>query len=477
MDKYKKLLSNTIVFAIGTFGSKLLSFIMVGFYTAVFSGSPGSFSTADLVAQTANFLIPLASLSIAEAVIRFGLDSGSNRTAIFTNSTFLLMWGLAGLTLLIPLVNLVTKFDGYGFFLYMYVYAASFKQLCSQFVRARGLVRLFACDGMLTTFTLISLNFLLLGVFKLGVTGYLLSIILADVISIFFLWTTASLGRYLSPRTLDGSLIKTMLRYSLPLIPTAVLWIVVSISDRFFVAYISGDAANGLYTASTKIPMILGMASTFFTQAWQMSAIGEAANSRKETARFYTRVFGAYQSLMYIAAAGLLFLLKPLSSLLLRGEGFRTAWTYSPMLVIAMAFMCFCNFLASAYSASKRTVNSMVTSLIAALANIILNSLLIPTMGPQGAALATMVSYGLCLIVRLIDTRRFIPYSPGLPRMCISIPGLLVLSWFTLNQERIKLSWVWMLGICIIIGLVNLKPLLEALKGLLHRGRPETEGA
>lgn len=468
MDKYRRLLSNTIIFAIGTFGSKLLSFVMVGFYTAVFSSTPGSFSTADLVAQTANFLIPLASLSVAEAVIRFGLDKESDKTAIFTNSTFMLMWGLAGLTLLIPLVNLITKFDGYGFFLYMYVYAASFKQLCSQFVRARGLVKLFACDGMLTTFILITLNFLLLGVFKLGITGYLLSIILADVISVIFLWTTASLGRYLSPRTLNGGLIRSMLRYSVPLIPTAVLWIVVSISDRFFVAYISGDAQNGLYTASTKIPMILGMASTFFTQAWQMSAIGEAGNGKKEIGHFYTKVFTAYQSSMYIAAAGLLFLLKPLSSLLLRGEGFKTAWQFSPMLVVAMAFMCFCNFLASAYSASKRTVNSMVTSLIAALTNIVLNSLLIPTMGPQGAAIATMVSYGLCFIIRLIDTRRFIPYTAGAVRMATSIPLLLVLSWLTLNQERLPLGWLWMLTASIIIGLINLKPLLESLKAFLR---------
>ena len=35
MDKYKKLLSNTLIFAIGTFGSKLLVFFLTPFYTSV----------------------------------------------------------------------------------------------------------------------------------------------------------------------------------------------------------------------------------------------------------------------------------------------------------------------------------------------------------------------------------------------------------------------------------------------------------
>lgn len=33
MDKYKKLASNTIIFAIGTFSSKVLSFLLMPFVT------------------------------------------------------------------------------------------------------------------------------------------------------------------------------------------------------------------------------------------------------------------------------------------------------------------------------------------------------------------------------------------------------------------------------------------------------------
>ena len=49
MDKYKKLLSNTLIFAIGMFSSKLLTFFMVPFYTNVLTEN--ELGTAGLVVQ------------------------------------------------------------------------------------------------------------------------------------------------------------------------------------------------------------------------------------------------------------------------------------------------------------------------------------------------------------------------------------------------------------------------------------------
>ena len=60
--KYKTLLSNTFLISLGTFGSKLLTFVMVRFYTGVLT--PADYGTADLIMQTANLLLPLVSLGI-----------------------------------------------------------------------------------------------------------------------------------------------------------------------------------------------------------------------------------------------------------------------------------------------------------------------------------------------------------------------------------------------------------------------------
>ena len=47
MDKYKKLASNTLIFAIGTFSSKILSFLLMPFVTRMMG--TGDYGSADLV--------------------------------------------------------------------------------------------------------------------------------------------------------------------------------------------------------------------------------------------------------------------------------------------------------------------------------------------------------------------------------------------------------------------------------------------
>ena len=67
MDKYKRLLSNTVIFAIGTFSSKLLVFLLMPLYT--WALNPTELGTADLIIQTGNLLLPLVSLGIINAII------------------------------------------------------------------------------------------------------------------------------------------------------------------------------------------------------------------------------------------------------------------------------------------------------------------------------------------------------------------------------------------------------------------------
>ena len=65
-NKYKTLVSNTMLISLGTFGSKLLVFFMVRFYTSYLT--PADYGTADLITQTANLLFPLISLGITDGV-------------------------------------------------------------------------------------------------------------------------------------------------------------------------------------------------------------------------------------------------------------------------------------------------------------------------------------------------------------------------------------------------------------------------
>ena len=111
-QKYKTLLNNTFLLGLGTFGSKLLTFLMVRFYTGVLS--PSDYGTADLIMQTANLLIPIASLGITNGVFRFALDRVSQRKTVFTGGLITILLGSAVLLLACPLLSYSSSLKEYA---------------------------------------------------------------------------------------------------------------------------------------------------------------------------------------------------------------------------------------------------------------------------------------------------------------------------------------------------------------------------
>ncbi|MCD7811109.1 MAG: polysaccharide biosynthesis C-terminal domain-containing protein [Ruminococcus sp.] len=418
MNKYKKLAMNTVVFAIGSFGSKILVLLLTRLYTS--NISPADSSTKELLEITANFLIPIFTFSMTDAIIRYGLDKRYNRHQVFTSACCVTCGGLVLMFILAPLMRLVSfldYIDGYTILLLVYVCTSSFRSLCSQFVRARGMVKLFSFDGILTTLTLFIFNIIFIAGLDMGVHGFMLSVILSDFLSAIFLFIVARLYEFLNIRYFSKSLAKSMLRFSVPLIPTAVMWIITGFSDRLFIRYMSsdkvelGEAAAGIYGYATKIPNLISMVSNIFFQAWNMSAITE--NDSKDRSNFYEKVYSSYQSIMFIAAAFLIAGVQIITPIFISTGSYSEyseVYLYTPILVIAVLFMCFNQFLSSIYTATKHTKNSFWTSLVACGANIILNIILIPNLGIQGASIATLASYFICYCIRIFDSRRYVPF-------------------------------------------------------------------
>ena len=164
MDKYRKLAFNTIVFAVGSFGSKIFSLLLNNLYTKHIS--PAGFYTKSLIETTALFLLPLFTFSLTEAVVRYSLDEKYEKKQIFTTAAAFISAGLMLMVMLMPFIQLIpvlAPIKEYTVMLAVYVCTSAARSLCSQFVKARGMVRLFTFDGILTTMTLFFLNVIFIG--------------------------------------------------------------------------------------------------------------------------------------------------------------------------------------------------------------------------------------------------------------------------------------------------------------------------
>ena len=420
MGKRKRLLSNTLILGAGTFASKVLVFLLMPLYTSVLSTE--EFGVADILSQTANLLIPLAAVGICDAMFRFVLDTGEKgdtdaQTRIFSAGISVILLGGAATTLLCQALRFFSVFNGYVFLVAAYIVCANLHSATANFIRARGNTVLFAAQGIVNTALTISLNVLFLIVFDMGTLGYVLSVVLSDLLVTVILVFAARLYRFFSLRALDKSTLSQMLKFSIPYIPTTMMWLITSASDRYIVTGYCGAAENGLYAAAYKLPTLLTLVCGVFIEAWQFSVVKDADES--ERSEFFSTVYKNYMGIIFMGAVTIIAFAKILTKLLL-ADSYYGSWEYVPVLVIATTFSALVSFLGSVYFLEKKSVMSMLTAMAGALVNVALNFVLIPRNGAMGAAIATVMSYVGVYVIRAINTRSYVRFNMHTVKLVIN---------------------------------------------------------
>ena len=420
MGKYKRLLSNTAILGAGTFASKVLVLLLMPLYTAILSAS--EFGTADLISQTANLLIPLASVGICDGIFRFALEESEDRRNVFSTGIAILLCGSAGILGAIQVLRLFDVFSGYVMLIACYVIAANLHSAFANYIRAQGRTGLFAVQGIINTALTILLNILFLIVFDMGSLGYVLSVVISDFTMVVLLFLAARLWRDFSFRAVTRKTAGAMLRFSIPYIPTTMMWLITSVSDRYIVAAYCGTAENGLYAAAYKLPTLLALVSGVFIEAWHFSTVKDATDEEKSD--FFGSVYVNFMSIMVMGSSFLIVGAKIFTSILL-DESYFASWEFVPVLVNATLFSTLVSFLGSVYFLEKKSLMSMLTAMSGAVVNIVLNFVMIPKHGAMGAAVATLISYLAVYAIRAVDTRNYLKFSLHTPRLIIN--GLLLL--------------------------------------------------
>ncbi|MBQ7739947.1 MAG: polysaccharide biosynthesis C-terminal domain-containing protein [Eubacterium sp.] len=466
MDKYKKLAANTVIFAIGTFSSKLLSFFLLPYVTRKLES--GDYGAADLVQQTANVLIPIVFLQISAGALRFALDKDSNRTDVFTTGIRTMAQGyIIFLCFAYPISRIEVndfRLGEYIVLIYLFVLTSGTRQYCQQFVRGCGNVKIFAVDGILTTGSMLLFNILFLGPMNMGVNGYIIAIIASDFCSIIFFTVTNKLWRYVSFGKVNKKTKWDMIKYSVPLMPTIILWWVMNVSDRYMVTYFINSSANGLYTAASKIPNFIIMFSTIFIEAWQLSAVDEYDS--KGRADFFSKVFKVYSGGVFAVASGLIIACQLITKILV-AKSYYESWQYVPILVMATTMSCFVNFLGSIYMAEKKSVMAMVTALAGAATNVVLNLILIPRMGANGAAIATVAAFMMVFVSRVFNTKKYVNVKFNAPFMALEMGILIAQCVVMIKLETGILMYAIEAALAVLMLGINYKSIYELVDLLL----------
>lgn len=406
-SKYKNLGKNTIIFAISSFGTKILSFLLVPLYTTVLTTT--EYGAVDLITTTATLLVFVLTINISSSVLRFTIEQRNKRQNILSFGFRVLMIGTLICGFLLALVYACDFLEWpvyYYYFVVLYFLATALYEMMSNYLRAINRLKEVAFAGIIASITMIIGNIIFLLGIKIGILGYLISIVLGPLVaSMFCVFAIKEPLRTYFVVNCPKSLKREMVVYCVPLIFNNIALWINAFLDRYFVTYYCGVSENGIYSVASKIPTILATCYSVFASAWSLSAIIEFDSEDKDG--FFSNTYNTYGALMTMACSFIVLFNIPLARFLY-SKDFFVAWRYSSVLLLSVMFNTFTVFQGSIFSAAKNTKAIATTTIISAVVNTILNIALIPVMGAIGAAIATVVAYFVMWLVRYVFSKKFI---------------------------------------------------------------------
>lgn len=448
-QKYKYLVKNTAILAVCNFASKILVFLLVPLYTSVLTTE--EYGIYDLVVNTASLLLPILSLNILDAMVRYELENKYDKGHITIVSLRYISISCGAVFLSCLLINkfkLIPAIAGMEWLICAYYFA----YVCHQFFvqQARGMEKIsqMGIAGVINTVVLVGSNILFLLVFKAGIQGFFVSTILSYLIPAIYLavstkiWTVIKKPFHYPPE-IKGE----MTRYSFPLIFSTLSWWVNSASDKYLVSFILGVAENGVLSVAYKIPSIINTLFGMFGQAWQISVVKEYNSD--ESKSFYETTIKCINSLTIISCGILIALSQFLGKILYSNEFFR-AWELAPFLIISTVFNSASGLLGPVLSAIKDTKSMAKSAIYGASANIILNVVLIYLIGTQGAAIATVISAGIIYTIRKMAVIKKITLQKDFVLWC-SVAILVVESILVIGSFH----RVWIAASVVVLAIVN----------------------
>lgn len=241
---------------------------------------------------------------------------------------------------------------------------------------------------------------------KIGLNGYLISTVAGPLIGALYCFCASKKSIFsLVKERVDRKKVRDILKYCFPLVFNSIALWINSCLDRYFITYFCGVEQNGIYSVANKIPIILSTLYTVFSQAWTLSAVKEF--DREDSDGFFSKTYEMYNAVMIISCSVLVLLNIPMAKILYAKEFF-VAWNYSSVLLLGIFFNSLTAFIGSFFSATKKSSILAYTTVVSAVINTILNIILIPVWGVQGAAIATTVSLFVMWFVRVIKLKELV---------------------------------------------------------------------
>lgn len=403
MNREKKLMKNTLIITVGKICTQLITFFLLPLYTGVLSTE--EFGIVDLLNTIVSLLLPIVTFQVEHAVFRELIEVRDNeeKKKQIISSSIITVIVQCGLFILLYLLFSRYINNQYKIYLLLNVIAYIFSSLMLQITRGLGDNKKYALGSFISAVSTVLFNLLFLLIIKLRADGLLLGTFFGQLFCFLYLFCFLKIYKYIDVKSFSRCLVKSLWKYSIPLIPNAISWWIFNASDRLIVSSIIGLSANGLLATANKFSGVIITIYNIFHISWTESVALHINDDDIEIYfnKTFNFIFKEFVCIVILAVT-----VMPFAFRILINEKFFGAYTLIPILLIASLFNVLQGLVAVVYSAKKNTKAIATTSIWSAVLNIVIHFALISKIGLYAAAISTLIAFMIISLYRCYDINK-----------------------------------------------------------------------
>jgi len=395
----RRLARHSAVYGLGGIVSRVLGLLLLPLYTRYLR--PDAYGHVEIITAATAVLAIVLQLGIATAFFRYYFDAKDDAgrlTVVRTSFWFTMISStvglVLGLVLAVPLahvlglgdeVNLV-RAGAVGLWA-----ATNYNQITALFRVEERSVQ-YAVASVVNVLITVAAMVLFVAVLRFGAIGLVVGNFTGTLLVyvVLLAYRHEQLGF-----EFDRSLYRKMQKFGMPLVPSALALWAISFIDREFIIWYKGAAEVGVYSVAIKIASIITFLMIAFRTAWP--AFAYSIEDDGQARRAYSFVLTYLLAFVTWAALGLGALAPWWVRLLTSRPGYLRAEKGVAPLAFAFALYAGYTVLAIGSGRARRTQLNWVVTGVGAAVNVGLNFWLVPAYGMVGAAVATLVSYGVLM--------------------------------------------------------------------------------
>lgn len=465
MGRSKELVKNTAILTFGKMCTQFVSFILLPLYTALLN--PEEFGVVDLFSTYVSLLLPLVCWQFDQGLFRFMLEVRGDEQQVnklFSSITVVNVLQCVGVTALCTILCVFVKTE-YLFYLLFAVVLNVFSGLLMQFARGLGKMIQFSIASFLTASSTVLLNVIAIVVFQMGARGMLLALLGGLVINCLYLSFVLKIWHFFDIRLFDWGIVKKVGQYSLPLVPNQISGWVLSASNRTIITFFLGVEINGIFSVANKFNNLIGTFYGFFNMAWVETVSLHFYDPDRDLfiGDMIQKVLGFFLSLCMGVVAVMPFVFP-----FMVDAQYSAAYQQIPILMLSVFFQVLVGLYSAIYIAMKMSATIARTTIVGAVANVLIHMALISVAGLYAASIATMLSYAIVAAYRSLDVRKYVNlrFSPGFYVKCIVIMLFPTISYYINNQI---LNCVMLFVVAVAAVILNRDIIMRVLKMVKHR--------